>query len=87
MVFRASTCSRIGGASLSLILLLLFVSFSVATADSDEIGEEDEYDSSAASVPTPPPTTGRRNAQFSAQCKKQVSWSSDLVLMISIRTI
>ena len=58
--------------SLTLKLLLTITMFALSYADSDEISDDGEFESSAASIPAPPPTSGRRNAQFDIECKKKV---------------
>jgi hypothetical protein len=64
-------CRNIAGLGLSFLVLILIADFPATAADSDEIGDEDEIGASS-SVSAPPPSGGRRNAQFSAQCKSQV---------------
>jgi hypothetical protein len=66
------TFRRMKTRSLSLQLLLLFTIFSLSYADSDEISDDGEFESTAASIPAPPPTSGRRNAVFDTECKKKV---------------
>jgi hypothetical protein len=75
MVVGFSACKWMIRQSLSLKLLLLITMFSLSYADSDEISDDGEFESSAASIPAPPPTSGRRNANFDIECKKKVRYT------------
>ncbi len=72
MVELICTCRRMMQRSQRLKLLLLFTMLSLSYGDSDEISDDGEFESSAASIPAPPPTSGRRNAVFDTECKKKV---------------
>jgi hypothetical protein len=65
-------CRNIAGLGLSFLALILIAALPAIAADSDEIGDEDEIGASSSVSAPPPPSGGRRNAQFSAQCKSQV---------------
>ena len=63
---------KMGIVPLSLLWLMISA-VAIVSADSDEIGDEGEFDTeTATSVPAAPSSSGRRNAQFNAACKKQV---------------